>query len=151
MTRGARGVQWRDSNANRLSSEVAKRGLREVNMLILVVDDSRALRMIVRRSLRQAGFGQHDVAEAADGAEALLRIKEASPDLVLCDWNMPGMSGIELLNVLRGMGNQVTFGFVTSEGTAEMRRTAFDAGASFLVTKPFTPEAFEAALTPLLS
>lgn len=120
-------------------------------MLILLVDDSRALRMILRRSLRQAGFGQHDVVEASDGAEALLRIGEATPDLVLCDWNMPGMSGIDLLLNLRKMGNQVTFGFVTSEGTPEMRRTAFDAGASFLVTKPFTPEAFEAVLSPILS
>lgn len=120
-------------------------------MRIMVVDDSKALRMIVRRSLRQAGFGQHDVVEAEDGNDALEKMKTEPPDLVLCDWNMPGMSGIELLRTLRGRGNKVTFGFVTSEGTAEMRHTAFEAGASFLVTKPFTPEAFEAALAPILS
>ncbi len=120
-------------------------------MKILLVDDSRALRMIVRRSLRQAGFGQHDVAEASDGKEALQQIGEVSPDLVLCDWNMPGMSGLELLQRLRASGNKVTFGFVTSEGTPEMRKAAFEAGASFLVTKPFTPEAIEAALSPILS
>lgn len=120
-------------------------------MKILLVDDSRALRMIVRRSLRQAGFGQHDVAEASDGKEALDQIGEVSPDVILCDWNMPGMSGLELLQRLRAAGNRVTFGFVTSEGTPEMRKAAFEAGASFLVTKPFTPEALEAALSPILS
>ena len=120
-------------------------------MKILVVDDSRALRMIVRRSLRQAGFGQHDVSEAEDGKQALQQIGEGSPDLVLCDWNMPGMTGRELLQKLRASGNQVAFGFVTSEGTPAMRQAAFEAGAAFLVTKPFTPEAFEAALTPILS
>jgi two-component system, chemotaxis family, chemotaxis protein CheY len=117
-------------------------------MKVLLVDDSKAMRMIVRRTLRQAGFESFDVSEAENGAEALVAINAATPDLVLCDWNMPEMTGIELLENLRAGGNKVKFGFVTSEGTPEMRNRAASAGALFLIAKPFTPEIVRDALTP---
>jgi two-component system, chemotaxis family, chemotaxis protein CheY len=63
---------------------------------------------------------------------------------------MPNMTGIELLEALRASGNTVPFGFVTSEGSPEMRATAEQAGAEFLIAKPFTPEAFEQALGGML-
>jgi two-component system chemotaxis response regulator CheY len=75
---------------------------------------------------------------------------EEEPDLVLSDWNMPEMTGIELHRALRGQGDTTPFGFVTSEGSPEMRQRAQDAGAMFLIAKPFTPEAFQAALEPVL-
>ncbi|MFO0670921.1 MAG: response regulator [Polyangiaceae bacterium] len=115
-------------------------------MKILVVDDSKAMRMIVARTLRQAGFDGLELEEASNGAEALQRIRGAAPDLVLCDWNMPEMSGIELLGALSSEGSPVKFGFVTSEGTEEMRTRAREAGALFLIAKPFTVEAFQDAL-----
>ena len=59
---------------------------------------------------------------------------------------MPNKTGIDLLRDLRGSGNQVPFGFVTSEGSEEMRATAAEAGALFLIAKPFTADAFEDAL-----
>jgi two-component system, chemotaxis family, chemotaxis protein CheY len=118
---------------------------------ILVVDDSKAMRLIVRRTLRQAGFGEYDVEEAANGLEALERIGQAAPALVISDWNMPEMNGIELLRELNARKVQVRFGFVTTEGTADMRAMADEAGALFLIAKPFTPEQFESALRPLLS
>ena len=59
-------------------------------MTILVVDDSSVMRKIVIRSLRQAGYGDHEVVEAEDGAEALASIRSSTPDVVLSDWNMPG-------------------------------------------------------------
>ena len=71
-------------------------------------------------------------------------------DLVLCDWNMPEMNGMELLNVLRGQGDTTPFGFVTSEGSAQMRERAEAAGALFLIAKPFTPETFAEVLEPVL-
>ena len=111
-------------------------------MKILIVDDAKAMRMIVRRTLRQAGIEAERIDEAADGKEALEKIQAQPPDLVLCDWNMPGMTGIELLTELRKSGSRVHFGFVTSEGTAQMRQTAQAAGARFLITKPFTPDSF---------
>ncbi|MDO9380438.1 MAG: response regulator [Nocardioidaceae bacterium] len=109
-------------------------------MKILIVDDSRVMRHIVRRTLRQAGYGHVETVEAADGIEALAAVAAESPDLVLSDWNMPQMSGVELLQVLRGRGDQVDFGFVTSEGSAAMRERAAEAGARFVIAKPFTPD-----------
>lgn len=119
-------------------------------MKILIVDDSKAMRMIVQRTLRQAGLGDHAVAEAANGAEALELIHRDAIDLVLSDWNMPTMSGIELLGALRAEKSPVRFGFVTSEGTAAMRTQATEAGAEFLIAKPFTPESFAQALRPFV-
>ena len=111
-------------------------------MKILVADDSRVMRQIVSRTLRQAGFSGHDLVEAADGKEALEAIRNEKPDLVLSDWNMPVMNGLELLKALRSAGESVPFGFVTSEGSPEMRKTAESAGALFLIAKPFTPDTF---------
>jgi two-component system chemotaxis response regulator CheY len=120
-------------------------------MRILIVDDSRVMRSIVSRTLRQAGFGDCDLSEAADGVQALDAVRASTPDLVLSDWNMPEMDGLELLNNLRSDGNTVPFGFVTTEGTDEMRRRAAAAGADFLIAKPFTPETFREVLEPVLS
>ena len=76
-------------------------------MRILIVDDSRVMRSIVTRTLRQAGFGDHDVSEAANGVQALDVVAADTPDLVLCDWNMPEMDGLEFLVSLRGRGIMV--------------------------------------------
>jgi two-component system, chemotaxis family, chemotaxis protein CheY len=109
-------------------------------MNVLIVDDSKAMRMIVSRTLRQAGYADGTLREAADGAEALAAIKAERPDLVLSDWNMPEMNGIELLKALRAEEIDVRFGFITSESTTEMREQAIQAGAEFLIAKPFTAE-----------
>jgi two-component system chemotaxis response regulator CheY len=119
-------------------------------MKILVADDSRVMRQIVVRALRQAGYGHCEVVEAVDGKDALSKVQEENPDLVLSDWNMPEMTGIDLLATLRSSGDGRPFGFVTSEGSGPMRDTAERAGALFLIAKPFTSEAFRAALEPVL-
>lgn len=115
-------------------------------MKILIVDDSKTMRMIVARTLRQAGFDGHTMQEAANGAEALAAIRTSKPDVVLSDWNMPGMSGPELLAAVNAEGHRVHFGFVTSENTPEMREKASEAGAQFFISKPFTAENFQQAL-----
>ncbi len=119
-------------------------------MKVLIVDDSKAMRMIVTRTLRQAGYGGAEIREAENGAQALVAIRADKPDLVLCDWNMPEMSGIELLSTLNQQGPKVRFGFVTSEGTDSMRERARQEGALFLIAKPFTAESFGTALSPVL-
>jgi two-component system, chemotaxis family, chemotaxis protein CheY len=119
-------------------------------MKILIADDSRVMRQIVTRTLRQAGYEGHQLVEACDGREALEKTLEEAPDLVLADWNMPHLTGIEVLRQLRADGIGVPFGFITSEGTPEMKKAAEDAGALFLVTKPFTAETFRDALDPFL-
>jgi two-component system, chemotaxis family, chemotaxis protein CheY len=119
-------------------------------MRILVVDDSKAMRMIVSRVLRQCGHGESTIDEAENGQIALDLIRADKPDLVLSDWNMPEMTGIELLRSLNAEGIEVPFGFVTSEHTPEMREQAIAGGARFLLTKPFTPDSFTEALSGTL-
>lgn len=107
--------------------------------------------MIIKRALNQAGYGGYPVQEASNGAEALTIIAESKPDLVLCDWNMPEMSGIELLERLNADQISVRLGFVTSEGTEDVRDRAREAGALFFVSKPVTADGLKHVLQPYLS
>ncbi|WP_127126418.1 response regulator [Georgenia sp. SYP-B2076] len=118
-------------------------------MKVLVADDSKVMRRIIVRTLRQAGYDDWEVLEAADGVEALEIAHRESPDLVLTDWNMPNLSGLDVVHALRAGGSDVPIGFITSEGSTQMRQIAEDAGAQFLIAKPFTPEAFRDVLAPL--
>lgn len=118
-------------------------------MKFLIVDDSKVMRQIVKKTLREAGFGDVEIVEASDGAEALTQVAAHAPSVVLSDWNMPVKSGIDFLTELRASGNAVPLGFVTSEGSDAMRAKATEAGALFLIVKPFKPEDFEKALAPL--
>ncbi len=102
--------------------------------------------MIVGRTLRQAGYDNVEVIEAANGLDALDAVSAHLPDLVLSDWNMPELNGIEFLRCLRERGDQTPFGFVTSEGSYDMRMVAMAAGAAFLISKPFSDEAFRDAI-----
>ena len=119
-------------------------------MRILIVDDSKGMRGVVRRALRSAGIGDHTCDEASNGLEALKVIHETHPDVVLTDWNMPEMSGLELVKTLREVGNPVRVGFITSESNDDMRSQAFQAGASFVLAKPVTNEAVKAAFAGLV-
>jgi two-component system, chemotaxis family, chemotaxis protein CheY len=121
-----------------------------MNNRIMVVDDSKAMRMIVRRTLKQAGFGAYEIDEAVNGADALQKLRLDLPALVLSDWNMPDMSGYELLTKLREEEIEVPFAMITTEGTPEMRAKAAEAGALFLIQKPFTADEFARALGTLL-
>ncbi|GAB1694709.1 response regulator [Krasilnikovia sp. M28-CT-15] len=119
-------------------------------MKILIADDSRVMRQIVTRTLRQAGFDGHDLIEATDGKETLDKAQGEKPDLIISDWNMPEMTGVEVLRRLRAAGNNVKFGFVTSECTQEMQDEAAAAGSAFFIVKPFTAEQFDEVFTPIL-
>jgi two-component system, chemotaxis family, chemotaxis protein CheY len=113
---------------------------------ILVVDDSKTIRMLVKRNLKQAGFEHANVLEAEDGAAGLAVARAEPLDLILSDWNMPEMSGLEFLKALRAEGFDTTFGFITSESTPSYRDQAMSAGAAFLLSKPFNAESFADAL-----
>jgi two-component system chemotaxis response regulator CheY len=119
-------------------------------MKILIADDSRVMRQIIIRTLRQAGFSGHDLVEAVNGRAALELALAEEPDFILSDWNMPEMTGVEFLVALRASGGQTPFGFVTSEATIVMREAAAAAGALFLITKPFTADTFRDVLDPIL-
>lgn len=120
-------------------------------MKILIVDDSRAMRLVVRRALRQAGFGSHEVSEAENGVEALSAVASFAPDLILSDWNMPEMNGLQFLQSLRGKGNTTPFGFITTEGSDDARMKALSEGANFLLAKPFTSDDVSSAIKKYLS
>jgi two-component system chemotaxis response regulator CheY len=106
--------------------------------------------MIVQRAIRQAGYRGLTVGEAENGAQALEMLRTVSPMLILSDWNMPQMSGIDFLIQLRADQNKVPFGFITSETSKGIRELAMRSGATFLISKPFTPEDVQNALIPVL-
>lgn len=111
----------------------------------LVVDDSKVIRKVARHILETLNFS---VDEAEDGREALTRIDAHMPDVVLLDWNMPVMGGIEFLRTLRqrDIANQPKVVFCTTENDAAHIRAAIDAGADEYVMKPFDRETLESKL-----
>jgi len=119
-------------------------------MDILLVDDSKMMRQLVRRALRQAGYDNLNIGEAGNGLEALDIVHSSVPRLVLSDWNMPEMLGIDLLKQIRSENCDVPFGFITSESSDDIRDTAMQAGAQFLLTKPFTAESIQEAPYPVM-
>ncbi len=102
----------------------------------LVVDDSSFIRKIAKQILEGMNF---EVSEAKDGAQALEQCEKRLPELILLDWNMPVMSGLEFLNKLRKMprGNEPQVVFCTTENTREKIMTALEAGATEYIMKPF--------------
>ncbi|MFO0744422.1 MAG: response regulator [Myxococcota bacterium] len=118
-------------------------------MKVLIVDDSKVMRLMVARTLRQAGF-EFELIEAENGVKGLEVYQRDSPHLVLADWNMPEMTGMELLVALRKVDPRVRLGFVTSEQTPAAREAATEAGALFLIAKPFTPEDFKNRIGPAM-
>jgi two-component system chemotaxis response regulator CheY len=110
-------------------------------MHALVIDDSRAIRLILGRVLRDLGF---DVDEATNGREALARLEVGlTPDLVLVDWNMPEMSGIDFVTAVRQppYSSTARVMMVTTETEMPQMVRALEAGADEYVMKPFTREA----------
>ncbi|RKZ19529.1 response regulator [bacterium] len=109
-------------------------------MKILIIDESRAMRRILSRLIQQAGYTEHDLLEAKNGQDALAMVHRDSPDLILAEWRIPGLSGMELLTSLNEEDIGIPFGFVTSDPTRSMVNQARENGAVFLLAKPFTVE-----------
>lgn len=111
----------------------------------LIVDDSKVIRKVARHILETMQF---EVAEAADGKEALDHVAQATPDVILLDWNMPIMSGMDFLRAYRSM-NAVPSAkviFCTTENGIGHIQAAIDAGADEYVMKPFDRETLESKL-----
>ena len=111
-----------------------------MSVQVLVIDDSRAMRMILCRMLRELGF---DVAEAANGREGLQQLDAGlDPALVLVDWNMPEMTGIEFVEAVRKppYTSEAKIVMVTTETEVPQMVRALEAGADEYVMKPFTKE-----------
>ena len=112
----------------------------DLNMKVLIVDDFATMRRILKNILKQIGFS--NIAEADDGKTALAKLKDRKFDLVLCDWNMPEMSGLELLQNIRSDDalKDTPFVMVTAEAQKDNILDAVKAGVSNYVVKPFTAE-----------
>ena len=111
----------------------------------LIVDDSKVIRKVARHILETMQF---DVAEAADGKEALDHMATATPDVILLDWNMPVMSGMDFLRALReaDVPRRPKVVFCTTENGMAYIRAAIEAGADEYVMKPFDRDTLESKL-----
>ncbi|MBG0826111.1 response regulator [Planomonospora sp. ID91781] len=116
----------------------------------MIIDDSRAMRLILRRIVTQLGFEVH---EAGNGKEALdlLETVDPMPQVALIDWNMPVMNGLEFVTAVRSQERyrQMTLMMVTTESEHGQIVRALAAGAHEYVIKPFTPEAIAEKLALL--
>jgi two-component system, chemotaxis family, chemotaxis protein CheY len=112
----------------------------EKNIKILVVDDFATMRKVVRNLLKQVGY--EDIVEAEDGVMALRALKSQKIDVVISDWNMPNMSGLELLKAVRDDGDlaKTPFLMVTAEALQDNVVAAVKAGVNDYIVKPFTAE-----------
>lgn len=110
------------------------------NMKILIVDDFSTMRRIIKNLLRDLGFT--NTHEADDGSTALPMLKSGDFDFLVTDWNMPGMSGIELLKEIRADGKLATIPvlMVTAEAKRDQIIEAAQAGVNGYVVKPFTAQ-----------
>lgn len=117
---------------------------------ILLVDDSSVMRKIVARAIRQTGLEVDVTAEAGNGKEALTILQTQPVDLVVCDWNMPEMNGLEFISAARKT-HKTPIVMLTTEGTADKSQQALAAGADAYLTKPFTPEVLQQKLKLLLN
>lgn len=119
-------------------------------MKILIVDDSRAMQTIIRRGIEQLGYGHLALKHANNGVEALDIIRVWEPDFVISDWHMPEMNGIELLRAIEREMLGIHVGFVTTESSEERLAEAREAGAEFIVQKPFDTQTLHEALLPII-
>lgn len=115
----------------------------DYSIKVLVADDFATMRKIVRSILKQIGF--EDIVEAEDGAAALQILKREQVGLVVTDWNMPNMSGLELLTHIRQNPQTARLPalMVTAEGLKEHVLEAVKAGVNNYVVKPFTAEVLQ--------
>lgn len=123
----------------------------DTSIKVLVVDDMSTMRRIVKNVLRQIGFS--DIVEAENGQDALTKLKAGGFGLVVSDWNMPIMQGIDLLRAVRADANLKTLPFlmVTAEAQKENLIEAVQAGVSNYVVKPFTAEVLQGKLEKIFS
>jgi len=120
---------------------------------VLIVDDSKTMRKIITRTLRQAGLNFDTISEAEDGQAALDFLAQNKPNLILCDINMPNMDGITFLKekAQNGSIKDIPVVMITTEGGSEdVVQEAKDKGASASIKKPFTADQVEEVLNPLV-
>ena len=117
-------------------------------MKVLIVDDSKVMRMMVGKALQAAGLSP-EIVEAGDGSEALPKVDE-SIELILSDWNMPNMNGLEFVKEVRKTNQTVPIIMITTEGSEDKITEAIQEGANGYVCKPFTPDKIKEQVQSIL-
>jgi two-component system, chemotaxis family, chemotaxis protein CheY len=132
-----------------VTAKVASAPNNRFNTKFLVVDDFSTMRRIMRNLLKSLGYTS--VHEAEDGIDALNKLHNGDFDFVMSDWNMPNMTGIELLRTIRADAklNHLPVLMVTTETKREKIIEAAQAGASGYIVKPFTAAALDAKLNKI--
>ena len=122
----------------------------DLNMPILIVDDYKTMLRIIRNLLKQLGFNNVD--EATDGSAALQKLRDKPYGLVISDWNMEPMSGLELLKEVRADGklNGLPFIMITAESKTDNVVAAKQAGVSNYIVKPFNAETLKTKLATVV-
>jgi two-component system chemotaxis response regulator CheY len=123
----------------------------DFGLSVLVVDDFATMRRIIKNVLKQIGFT--NILEADDGTTALGVLKENKVDLIIADWNMPKMTGLDLLKRIRGEEStkHIPFVMVTAEAQKDNVLQAVQAGVSNYIVKPFTADAVKEKLAQVFS
>lgn len=122
----------------------------DMNMQILIVDDYKTMLRIIRNLLKQLGFNNVD--EATDGSQALHKLRDKSYGLVISDWNMEPMTGIQLLREVRADAKlkDLPFIMITAESKTENVVAAKAAGVSNYIVKPFNAATLKTKLTSII-
>ena len=120
---------------------------------LMIVDDSATMRKIIMRTVRTSGLEFDRTEEAGNGNEALEKLGAGPVDIMLCDINMPEMSGTELVKEVRKMDScaKTKIIMVSSESSQELIDGVIADGANGYITKPFTPEKFQEKLAPFMN
>lgn len=111
-----------------------------MSLNILVVDDSAVMRKIIKKALSDSKYASATVSEAGDGAEGLDVFDPSKTDLILADWNMPNLNGLEFIKKVREIeaSKKIVIIMVTTEGSTGKMEEAMDNGVDNYITKPFT-------------
>lgn len=119
---------------------------------ILVVDDSLPMRKVIKKTIMASGFSMAEYNEAGDGTEALGILREKWIDIVVTDYNMPGMNGLELVNEMKkdDLLKSVPVIVITTEGSKTRIDEFREKGVSGYIKKPFTPEEIRTVLHEIL-
>ncbi len=119
---------------------------------VLIVDDSAPMRSVIKKTLKMSGFNLGELFEASNGIEALEVLRDNWLDLVLTDYNMPEMDGLQLIEEMKkdDLLSAIPIVVITTEGSKEKIRTFLEKGASDCIQKPFTPEVIKKRLNHIL-
>ncbi len=119
---------------------------------VLIVDDSLPMRSVIKKTIKASGFNVGELFDAANGKEALGILKDEWLDLVVTDYNMPQMNGLELLSAMKkdALLKTIPVVVITTEGSQKRVNEFIEKGAAGYIKKPFTPEEIRTALNGIM-